>query len=86
MLWCPFNALLNSSTRCELAAAILAMTLGVPMRIGIDNLSVVRNGNAIIDDLREKHEARLWGSQGQMILGGKRSKLQSKSPYKKNGR
>ena len=24
-LWCPFNSSLNSSTRCELAAAILAL-------------------------------------------------------------
>ena len=42
MLWCPLNALLNSSTRGELAAAILAMTPDIAMHICIDNLSVVR--------------------------------------------
>ena len=33
ILWCPFNSLLNSSTRTELAAAIVAILPPVPVHI-----------------------------------------------------
>ena len=57
MLWCPFNSLLNSSTRCELAAAILAMLPGMPMHIGRDNAAVVRKSNEIARHFEENKEA-----------------------------
>ena len=41
MLWCPFNSRLNSSTRCELGAAITALLAPYPVNIGIDNATVV---------------------------------------------
>ena len=61
MLWCPFNSSLNSSTRCELAAAIIAMLGPYPVNIGIDNVNVVLKGNEIIqhERRREKEEKDL---------------------------
>ena len=41
MLWCPFNSTLNSSTRCELGAAIVALLSPLNINIGIDNATVV---------------------------------------------
>ena len=54
MLWCPFNSSLNSSTRCELAAAILALLSPYPLNIGIDNATVVGKGNEIIHRRRRR--------------------------------
>ena len=56
MLWCPFNSSLNSTTRCELAAATLALLAPVPVNIGIDNATVVLKGNRIIKHERRKLE------------------------------
>ena len=61
---------------------MLAMTPGIPMHIGIDDFSVVRKGNAIIEHPQGRAEANLHCAQGQLILGGMRSKLHRKSPYK----
>ena len=44
MLWCPFNSRLNSSTRCELGAAIVALLSPLNINIGIDNATVVKKG------------------------------------------
>ena len=48
LLWASFNSLLNSSTRTELAAAIVAITPPVPVHSGIDNSAMVQKGNQII--------------------------------------
>ena len=56
MIWCPFNSRLNSSTRCELGAAILALLSPYNINIGIDNATVVKNGNAIIQPSQETGE------------------------------
>ena len=41
LLWCPFNSLLDSSTRTELAAAIVAIRPPVPVHMGTDNVALV---------------------------------------------
>ena len=64
LLWHPFNSLLHSSTRCELAAAILAMMPGVPMHIDVDNLALVKKGNAIIEHIQGRAEANFHGANG----------------------
>ena len=45
LLWCSFNASLNSSTRCELAAAIIAVLAPQAVNIAIDNANVVKKGS-----------------------------------------
>jgi len=82
MLWCTFNSSLNSSTRCELAAAIVALLAPRPANIAIDNATVVRKGNEIIDHARRKEEEER-SRDSRMILGGSKSGLHRESPYKK---
>lgn len=53
---CLQHTSLNSSTRCELGAAILAMLAPNPLIIGIDNATVVKKGNEIVERLRKKQE------------------------------
>ena len=62
LLWCPFNSLLNSSTRTELAAAIVAIIPPAPVHIGIDNAAVVGTGSQII---------KYYGEQERMKKGRK---------------
>ena len=52
--WNAFNNLHNSSTRCEIGASLLAMQPPVPVNIGVDNLTCVRTGHAIIGHASEK--------------------------------
>ena len=54
MLWNSFNTRLNSSTRCELGAAIIALLSPLTVNIGIDNATVVKRGNEIISHLRKQ--------------------------------
>ena len=61
LLWCPFNSLLNSSKRTELAAAIVAMLPAVPVHIGIDNAAVVGKGSQIIKYYDNKERMRKEG-------------------------
>ena len=56
MMWCVFNSSLNSSTRCELAAAILAMFAPTALNIGVDNATVVKRGNEIIEHMRRREK------------------------------
>ena len=83
MLWCSFNADLNSSTRCELAAAILALLPPRPINIGIDNATVVGKGNEIIQHARRREEEKRTDERGRPLLGGTKSKLYRKTPYKR---
>ena len=83
MLWCPFNSSLNSSTRCELAAAILALLAPRPVNIGIDNATVVLIGNNIIKHEKKRKEEMRHGRDGRMLLGGTKSVLHRPKPTKK---
>ena len=83
LLWCPFNSLLNSSTRTELAAAIVAMIPGRPMNIGIDNAAVVNKGNQIIKYFDDKARMKLRNDEGKKILGGRTSKLFRKTRFER---
>ena len=48
LLSCPFNSLLSSSARTELAAAIVAIIPPVPVHIGIGNVAVAGKGSQTI--------------------------------------
>ena len=65
MLWCSFNASLNSSTRCELAAAIIAMLAPRPVHIGIHNQTAVGKGTEIIQHERRRQEEDRHGKMVQ---------------------
>ena len=82
MIWRPFNARLNSSTRCELGAAILALLSPYGLKIGIDNATVVDKGNAIIQHLRKQQTLPRHNRNGAMIIGGNTSRLHRPSPFK----
>ena len=84
MMWCAFNTLINSSTRCELGAAIISMLKGKALNVGIDNAAVVGIGTKIINHVKLKAEAKLRGEKGQLMLGGKTSKLHRETPFKNN--
>ena len=83
MMWCSFNTLINSSTICELGAAIISMLKGKALNVGIDNAAVVGIGTKIINHVKLKAEAKLRGEKGQLMLGGKISKLHRDTPFKK---
>ena len=71
LLWCPFNSLLNSSTRTELAAAIVAIIPAVPVHIGIDNAAVVDKGSQIIKFYDDREKMRRSGEQASFGQAGK---------------
>ena len=85
MLRCAFNSSLNSSTRCELAAAILALLSPFPLNIVIDNATVVGKGNEIIQHLRRRGTEARVDAKGQNMLGGTKSILHREAPTSKGG-
>ena len=82
MLWNAFNTRLNSSTRCELGAAILALLSPLTLNIGVDNATVVTRGNEIIDHLRKQEAVERKDAKGIKKLGGTLSVLHRPTPYK----
>ena len=85
LLWCPFNTLLNSSTRTELAAAIVAILPPVPVHIGIDNAAVVGKGSQIIKYYDDEERIRKEEKGERRKLGGASSRLRRKTPFNKHG-
>ena len=82
-MWTCFNDTQNSSTRCELGAAILGINPPVPAHVGIDNQGVVSIGTQIIDHMEARQNASLNNEEGALRLGGTLSPLQSVSPFKR---
>ena len=64
-----FNSLMNSSTRCEMGAALVALSPAAPAHIGIDSAATVLEGNRIIDHLKGRAETKLYNQDGSMRLG-----------------
>ena len=79
LLWCPFNSLLNSSTRTELAAVIVAIIPPVPVHIGIDNVAVVGKGSQIIKYYDEREKMKKKG--GRKRKEARRDKLETEAKY-----
>ena len=82
-LWCPFNSLLNSSTRTEPAAAIVAIIPPVPFHTRIDNAAVVGKGSQIIRDYDEEEKMKRRGEGKTKKLGGTSSRLRQSTPFRK---
>ena len=83
LLWCPFNSLLNSSRRTELAAAIVVIIPPVPVHIGIDNVAVVGKGSHIMKYYDEKERMKRREEGKGTKLGGTSSRLRRSTSFKK---
>ena len=83
MMWNVFNCVKNSSTRCEIAPAFLAMLPEWAANMGIDTSATVEKGQKVITHQREKGRAHLRNKDGGRIPGGKISSLHRGSPFKK---
>ena len=62
---------------------MMAMQPKTEINIGIDNATTVQIGNAIIEHQIQKEEAKLYGGDGSLRLGGNISKLHRPSPFKR---
>ena len=82
-MWNCFSNLMNSSTRCEIGAALIAMLPNKAVNIGSDSLATVRKGNATIEHQKQRSYTRLYDEEGRMMLGGKTSHLHRESPWKR---
>ena len=82
-MWNAFSKLKNSSTRCEIGAALIALTPARAVNIGVDKLAVVKKENAIIDHVKKKLEKNLHNEEGQMMLGGESSPLHREAPWRR---
>ena len=80
--WGTFTALRGSSTRCEIATAMIAMLRQKAVHIATDSLALVRKGNAYLDHLRAREATKLKEDDGTLILGGRTSHLHRKAPWK----
>ena len=73
--WNAFNNLRNSSTRCEIGAAIMALQPPAPVNIGIDNKTCVEMGSRIINHASAKQQADLRTPGGAPRLDGTSGKV-----------
>ena len=84
-MWNVFSNLTNSSTRCEVGVAMIAMLPRKAVNIGIDSMAALKKGSAIIDHQCRKGEAVLRDKDGRMMLGGGISPLHRDTPWKESG-
>ena len=82
-MWNAFNDLRNSSTRCEVGAALLAMNPPIATNIGVDNQTCVEGTNEIAEHAIRKSRTTRRTAGGAPILGGTKTKLHQKSVSKK---
>ena len=82
IMWGTFTALRGSSTRCEIATALVAMLRRKAVHIATDSLAQVRKGNTYLEHLRARNDTKLKEDDGTMILGGRTSHLHRKTPWK----
>ena len=70
MQWASFNELRNSSTRCKLGGARMAMQRDGPVHIGIDNQATVTAVNEIAEHQIKRKDTKLYNEKGGLIIGG----------------
>ena len=83
MQWASFNELRNSSTRCELGGARMAMQRDGPVHIGIDNQATVTAVNEIAEHQIKRNETKLVNDKGGLIIGGGTTRYHSVSKSKR---
>ena len=81
-MWGTFTALRGSSTRCELATALIAMLRQRPVHIGTDSLALVRKGTAYLEHMKTRRTTTLKREDGTLILGGRTSHLHRPTPWR----
>ena len=81
-----FTDLRGSSTRCEVAAAILALLPRGAVHIATDSQSLVQRGKAIIQWARQKAANSGFNGDGRMQRGGTNSRLRTKNVVAKDWR
>ena len=70
MQWASFNELRNSSTRCEMGGARMAMQKDGPVHAGIDNQATVLSVTEITEHQNIRKETKLVNEKGGLIVGG----------------
>ena len=83
MQWAAFNELRNSSTRCELGGARMAMQRDGPVHIGIDNQATVTAVNEIAEHQIRRKNTKLVNEKGGLIIGGETTRYHSISRSKR---
>ena len=78
-----YNSLMISSARCEMGAALLAISPELPVHIGINDAATVTEGSKIIKHLKGRAETTLNNEDGILRLGGTTSPLQAETPYRR---
>ena len=63
-MWGTFAALRGSSTRCEIATALVSMLRKRAVHIATDSLALVRKGNAYLDHLKDREATKLREEAG----------------------
>ena len=81
-MWGVFAALRGSSTRCEIATAIIAILSERPVHVGTDSLALVKKGTVILEHQQQRNKTKLKEQDGTLILGGATSHLHRESPWK----
>ena len=81
-MWGTFTALRGSSTRCEIATAMVAMLRRRAVHIATDSFVLVKKGNAYLEHLRDREATKLREEDGTLILGGRTSHLHRRAPWK----
>ena len=74
-LWNCFNALQNSSTRCELGAALVAMIPAKAVSIAIDNKGVVTKGTDIIEHVKKRRSTKLHEDNEEVVTSSTANKI-----------
>ena len=64
-----FDNFKNSSTRCEIGAAIVSMSPPVAVNIGIDSMAALKKGMTIKEHQEKKEKQDLKSSDGVLELG-----------------
>ena len=81
-MWGTFTALRGSSTRCEIATALVAVLRQKPAHIGTDSLALVRKGTAYLEHLQARRCTKIKEDDGTLILGGRTSHLHRRAPWR----
>ena len=82
-LWNVFNNLKNSSTRCEIGAAVVAMAPPTAVNIGIDSSATTTKGTAVVEHQKKRMQSTLGWEDGTLELGENLSPLHRESPWKR---
>ena len=82
-LWAPVSGHMASSTRTEIAAALITLVMPIKINVGIHNKTVVDICNKMAQHIGDKKKIEIRGPDGQKILGHRESPLHRPRPWAK---